>query len=71
MCSLMTLCDQRGHDRNGAVCSSWEARKRSTRTALLQENVLNESAMMVPETQQRTQTALADLQSYLVRCAEC
>ena len=34
----------------------------------VQENVLAESAMMLPETRQRLETAFNDLQSYLVRC---
>ena len=32
----------------------------------MQENVLAESSMMVPETRQRLEAALADLQSYVV-----
>lgn len=34
---------------------------------MLQENVLAESAMMIPETRQRLETAFNDLQAYLVR----
>ncbi len=34
---------------------------------ILQENVAAESAMMVPETRQRLEAALSELQSYLVR----
>lgn len=35
----------------------------------LQENVLAESSMMVPETRQRLEAALTDLQTYVVRPA--
>ncbi len=35
--------------------------------SILQEQVLAEAAMMVPDTQQRLETALADLQQCLVR----
>jgi hypothetical protein len=35
--------------------------------AVPQENVLKESEMMIPETRQRLEAALADLQTYLVR----
>lgn len=34
------------------------------------ENVLQESAMMIPESRQRLEAALADLQSYLAENAE-
>lgn len=34
----------------------------------MQETVLAESAMMVPETRQRLEAALSDLQSYVVSC---
>ncbi len=33
----------------------------------VQENVLKESEMMIPETKQRLEAALGDLQAYLVR----
>ena len=36
-----------------------------------QENVLKESEMMIPETRQRLEAALADLQAYLVRACCC
>jgi tubulin-specific chaperone A len=36
----------------------------------MQENVLAESSMMVPETRQRLEAALSDLQSYVVSAAQ-
>lgn len=38
----------------------------AVRNFAVQENVLAESSMMVPETRQRLEAALADLQSYVV-----
>jgi hypothetical protein len=35
---------------------------------VVQEHVVEETAMMVPDTQQRLQNAVADLASLLVRC---
>lgn len=39
--------------------------------SIMQEQVLAEAAMMVPDTRQRLETALADLQQCLVRKDHC